>query len=88
MGCLSRCKREAPKLLIVDLQCIPGLSHLPIGNSRIVGQSLKKRLDGHPPEVPAASALVTLEELAYPVCIERAPALLDTQVFECPQVPC
>jgi hypothetical protein len=49
---------------------------------RIVGQSLKKRLYFHPPEVPTASALVTLEELAYPVCIERAPALLDTQFFE------
>ena len=45
---------------------------------RIGGQRLKKRLYGHPPEVPTASALVTLEELAYPVRIERAPPLLDT----------
>lgn len=56
-------------------------------NRQIVGQCLKKRLYFHPPEVPAASAMVTLEELAYPVCIERAPALLDTQFFEYLKVP-
>jgi len=38
------------------------------------------------PEVPAASALVTLEELAYLVCIERAPPL-DPQFFEYLKVP-
>jgi hypothetical protein len=58
------------------------LSHLPLSNSRIGGKRVKKGLYFHPSEVPAASALVTLEELTDPVCIKRAPPLLDTQCFE------
>jgi hypothetical protein len=87
MGCLARRKREPSKLLIVDLQCIPGLSHLPISHSRIGGKRVKKGLYFHPSEVPAASTLVTCEELAHPVCIERALPLLDTQCFENLEIP-
>ena len=65
------------------MQCVPGLRRLPIGNCRIVGQGLKESLDFHSSQVlPAAVALVTLGELAYLVCIERALPILDTQFFE------
>ncbi len=58
------------------------------GNGWIVGQLLKKSLYFHPPQVPpTAVALVTLEEQAYPVCIERAVPLLDPPFFEYRKVP-
>ena len=76
-------------MLVVDLQRIPGLSDLPVGDTGLPGQRLQERFDLRLAEVPPslARARVPVEELADPVRIEWTAALLDAQFLQDLKVP-
>jgi hypothetical protein len=80
---------DPSKLLVVDLQRIPGLSDLPVGDTGLPGQRLQERFDLRLAEVPPslARAWVPVEELADPVRIEWTAALLDAQFLQDLKVP-
>jgi len=60
--CLRRFEGNAPKLFVVDFQCIPGLDDLPVRHAGFSGQSLNKCLDFPSAQVsPPFPVLLTVE---------------------------
>ena len=76
-------KRDPPKLLVVNLQCILCLLHLPVCGTGVVGQPLQKGINFGSSEVPSVTVpLELVEQLTHPVRVEGVSLFLDAEVLK------